>query len=206
MPTRFFGSVLITGVLVVPLLIGGVMAMQPVRPQPPGEPVPTIAAQEVFRGKNHGVYSSTPPTSGWFVDHDLRDGFYTASITDEEIVGALHAGKVAIAYNCQYGTQAYYPSRAPTPSPVPAKKAVKKQSPQESQDTFRLIQEQNTSCGAIIEGLRALVQQTGQQNIILFPYNKMQTRIALLSWGRMEQLVWLDEKAVEEFIETYRKK
>lgn len=181
----------------------------------PGEAVPTISPQKISPGTKHPSYSTNPPSSGWYTESNLRDGIFTSSPTDEQIVEALTKGIVVISYNCMYKTESPTPPAPKTPSEEtssspqlaqPEASERPRQTPEEVAAILAQIRQQNKLCGELTSGLRQIVEGKGVKNIILAPRGKLDTRIALAAWGRLDKFLWLDKERISRFIDAYRGK
>lgn len=66
-----------------------------------------------------------------------------------------------------------------------------------------LVQYNCTDCQELIAKLAAIVSRYPDR-VILAPYPKMETRIALTAWGRIDTFEDVDEARIVRFIEAYR--
>jgi Protein of unknown function (DUF3105) len=66
-----------------------------------------------------------------------------------------------------------------------------------------LVQYNCRDCDALIARLQAIVSRYSDK-VILAPYPKMDTRIALTAWGRIDTFDDVDEQRIVRFIEAYR--
>jgi hypothetical protein len=66
-----------------------------------------------------------------------------------------------------------------------------------------LVQYNCHDCAELIAKLEAIVSRYPDR-VILAPYPKMDMRIALTAWGRIDTLEDVDEQRIVRFIETYR--
>lgn len=66
-----------------------------------------------------------------------------------------------------------------------------------------LVQYNCRDCDALIAKLEAIVSQYSDK-VILAPYPKMDTRIALTAWGRIDTFDDVDEQRIVRFIQAYR--
>jgi Protein of unknown function (DUF3105) len=66
-----------------------------------------------------------------------------------------------------------------------------------------LVQYNCRDCDAVIAQLEATVSLYSDK-VILAPYPKMDTRIALTAWGRIDTFDDVDEQRIVRFIEAYR--
>lgn len=66
-----------------------------------------------------------------------------------------------------------------------------------------LVQYNCRDCDDLIKRLAAIVSGYPDK-VILAPYPKMDTRIALTAWGRIDTLDDVDEQRIVRFIEAYR--
>ena len=157
----------------------------------PGKTVEIQFPQKIDSGIKHGEYLTNPPTSGWYVDMPIRDGIYGVSLSDEQLVGALVKGKVVISYNCIYKTNI-------------ADGTNQDKTPEETVSVWKRINLQNRICGELISNLRKVVEKKGEKDLIMAPRAKLDTRIALSTWGGLDKFLWFDEKRIIQFIDAYR--
>jgi hypothetical protein len=61
----------------------------------------------------------------------------------------------------------------------------------------------NCDCPDLVAKLRAIVQKYDKQ-VVLAPYPRMKTPIALTAWARIDTPETFDEKRITRFIEAYR--
>ena len=66
-----------------------------------------------------------------------------------------------------------------------------------------LVQYNCRDCDALIARLEAIISRYSDK-VILAPYPKMDTRIALTAWGRIDAFNDADEQRIVRFIEAYR--
>jgi hypothetical protein len=66
-----------------------------------------------------------------------------------------------------------------------------------------LVQYSCRDCDALIAKLEAIVSRYSDK-VILAPYPKLNTRIALTAWGRIDTFDDVDEQRIVRFIEAYR--
>lgn len=66
-----------------------------------------------------------------------------------------------------------------------------------------LVQYNCRDCDALIAKLEAIVSRYSDK-VILAPYPKMDTRIALTAWGRLDTFDDVEEQRIVRFIEAYR--
>ncbi len=59
-------------------------------------------------------------------------------------------------------------------------------------------------CPEIVAELADIVTDKGTHQLVLHPYENMDSRIAVTAWTRMLQLEEVDRAAIEEFIDAYR--
>jgi len=208
--TFFLGSGFLTVVLLISIIITLFATLSYHAQDLPGNPVTILPAQELKLGEKHPPYNSIPPTSGSFVKTNQRDGIYNVAISDEKIVYALKEKKVAIFFDCNYKPDIIPPSTAIQPQPLEAsssaatKDSTPKQTPQEMMAIFNQVRSQNQSCGDIISDLRKIVNKLGTKDLIMAPYGKIDARVVLVAWGRIDKLRYVDEKRITKFVNAYR--
>ena len=59
-------------------------------------------------------------------------------------------------------------------------------------------------CPQVVEELRSIMDEVGDNLLILHPYTNMDSRIAVTAWTRMITLDEVDRDRIIEFIEAYR--
>lgn len=59
-------------------------------------------------------------------------------------------------------------------------------------------------CPDVVAELTDIVNDKGTFQLVLHPYENMDSKIAVTAWTRMLQLDELDREAIEDFIDTYR--
>lgn len=172
----------------------------------PGEKVKTIPATKIARGEKHPDYPTNPPSSGWYVESNMRTGIFTNPVSDEQLVEALTKGAVVINYNCNY--------KPPAPPSVtdnshflvqPLNNSSREsgQSKEEQQKIWNEIKYQNQQCGEIISAIREVVDKKDKKYIIMSPSLTLDARIALVSWGRIDKMILPNKDRIEKFIDAY---
>lgn len=211
----FKSPLFITFILLIMILVTIIKIASVKVDKIPGDPVAVLPAINVVQGKKHGSYNSNPPTSGWYSFSSIRDGILTNPLKDEQIVEALTEGKVVINYNCQYKSTVQPTTPPLNPSPV-ARESPKlnnqgtldprsqRQTLQEANTIWEQVSIQNKACGDTIANLRKLVEKKGTKDLIMSPNNKLDSRIAIVSWGRIKKMLWFEEKEISEFIDYFR--
>jgi hypothetical protein len=71
------------------------------------------------------------------------------------------------------------------------------------EDAGVLVQYSCRDCEELVAKLEAIVSRYPGQ-VILAPYPKMETRLALTAWGRIDTFDEVDERRIVRFIEAYR--
>ncbi len=66
-----------------------------------------------------------------------------------------------------------------------------------------VVVQYNCECPDLVEKLKAIVM-TYPEQVILAPYPRMKSRIALTAWTRIDMMEELDEGRIRRFIEAYR--
>lgn len=204
------GSFFLTIILLISIIVTLVATLSYQTQELPGNPVPLLPTQEIKLGEKHPPYNSIPPTSGSYIKTNQRDGIYNVAIPDEKIIYALKEKKVGIFFDCNYKSDITPPSPAPqlqapeSSLSAKTKDSTPKQTPQEMMAIFSQVQRQNQSCGEIISDLRKIVNKLGTKGLIMAPYGKIDARVALVAWGRIDKLRFVDEKRITKFVKAFR--
>lgn len=213
MPNKifFFGSPLFSFLLVLGIGFSFYSFLTYQSVDYPGESVAILPAEELKNGTKHPPYNSLPPTSGWYFKRPSRDGIFTNVLSDEQIVYNLKMGKVGIFYNCNYGGESKPPPSFTNPGQLPsldseASTSAETQTIAQKEAIFQEVQIQNKMCGTLIADLRKVVNHLGVKNLLLAPYNKLDAKIALTAWGKLDKMRWVDENRITNFVNAYRKK
>jgi len=167
--------------LLIALLIGVYMpvpllfAASPTPPTEPGVALPSLGNHHVRSlDEPHIPYNSKPPTSGPHLPNIASWGVYDQPIPNELQVHNLEDGGVMIQYDCK-------------------------------------------NCADLIGKLERLAEEYYQraateklkskgsrwEHLIVAPYPRMGTGIALTAWTRIDRLETYDEARIRRFIEAY---
>jgi hypothetical protein len=58
----------------------------------------------------------------------------------------------------------------------------------------------NTDCAALKQSIQTVMDQTGKEKLIAFPWSKMDMPLAMTSWGRLLKFKTPDEKLMKQFV------
>lgn len=169
-----------TVVLLFILAIGGWFLFKEVSKPLPGQSVEDQGRQHVPKEEwEKFTYNSNPPTSG---SHDAewkRAGVYNEPQGDGYLVHSLEHGYVIISYNCgQVGGASG------------------------REILFASLDDQ--ACEDLKRRLSDLANEKKLSKLIVVPSQKIQVRIALTAWMRIEELDGVDKERVSRFIDAYR--
>ncbi|MFQ5597729.1 MAG: DUF3105 domain-containing protein [Nitrospiria bacterium] len=169
--------------LVCMLLIFDMFGADPSRPADPltpnegspGKSVPTLGNKHIPSIRSpHEPYNTSPPTSGPHIHNVAKWGVYRQPLPDELQVHNLEDGGVLIQYHCE-----------------------------SCQDLIKKLEKLGW------EYLKKAKQEKKAQgssrygHIIVAPYLKMDSVIALTAWGKIDTLDAYDEARIRRFVEAY---
>lgn len=144
----------------------------------PGEFVASLGNKHIQNiTDTHDPYNSVPPTSGAHVGGKAQWGISDATIPDELQLHNLEDGGVMIQYNCTPGTD---PQSDATPSA-------------QTQD----------ECKKLVDDLTGIAKQYSDK-VLMAPYPKLDTKISLTAWTRIDTFNEFDKERIEKFIKTFR--
>ena len=61
-------------------------------------------------------------------------------------------------------------------------------------------------CPELVDQLEGIVNEMGEERLVMAPYPDMETTIVLTAWNRIEKMEEFDRERIIEFIEAYRGK
>ena len=161
------------------LVVGGGywLVKEASRPQP-GEIVASLGNKHIENITDaHDPYNSLPPTSGTHVGGKAQWGISDSSIPDELQLHNLEDGGVVVQYNC-------VPSVDPQSQATPS------------------AQVQN-ECKKLVEILSGIVKKYPDK-VLMAPYPKLDSRIALTAWTRIDKFNDFDQERVQKFIKAFK--
>ncbi len=168
----------IIGAICLVVLLGGYWLIgETSRPQP-SEFVASLGNKHIQNITDaHDPYNSIPPTSGTHVGGKAQWGISDFPIPDELQLHNLEDGGVVVQYNCtpDVGSQ-----NQATPSAA-------------AQD----------ECKKLVENLSSIVKKYSDK-VLMAPYPKLDTKIALTAWTRIDTLSDFDEERIQKFIKAFK--
>ena len=159
-------------------LAGGYWFIREVSKPKPGEFVPSLGNKHIQNiTDSHESYNSLPPTSGTHVNNKAPWGVSGSPIPDELQIHNLEDGGIMVQYNC-------------TPH-------------EDSQKEATDAAEDQDECQKLVAQLTEVVQKY-KDKVILAPYPKLDAKIALTAWTRLDKFNQFDQERIEIFIKSYR--
>ena len=172
---RKYGIIL--GVLLFILGGGYLLSKESSKPKP-GISVPSLGNKHIQNITDaHDPYNSLPPTSGTHVSNKAKWGINDEPIPDELQIHNLEDGGVVIQYNCT-------PQNDLQNSPTPGDNST-------------------NNCDTLVNNLKGIVKKYSDK-VLVAPYPKLDTRIALTAWTRIDKFNDYDEKRILDFIKAYK--
>lgn len=165
--------------LVCLVVIGGgyLLIKELSRPQP-GEFVATLGNKHIENMTDaHDPYNSLPPTSGTHVGGKANWGVSDSPIPDELQLHNLEDGGVGIQYNC---TSEGITTDTATPSA-------------EAEDECRQLVERLTE-----------VAKKYPDKVFMAPYPKLDSKIAMTAWTRIDKFNEFDSDRMHTFIKAFK--
>lgn len=168
---------LLAGICLLVFGLGYWLVKEAAKPQP-GEFVKSLGNGHLQNISDpHDPYNSLPPTSGTHLTDIAPWGISDTPIPDELQVHNLEDGGVMVQYNCAPGADSQ-------PTGTPSAQSV-------------------DECKQLVDNLKDVVNQY-QEEVILAPYPKLDTRIALTAWNRIDKFNDFDKTRIEKFIRAYK--
>src|SRR3989338_6248949 len=168
----------IIGAICLVVLLGGYWLIKEATKPQPGEFVASLGNKHIQNITDaHESYNSLPPTSGTHVGGKAQWGISDSSIPDELQLHNLEDGGVVVQYNCMPGID---PQNQATPGA-------------EVQD----------ECKKLVENLSGIVKKYSDK-VLMAPYPKLDSRIALTAWTRLDKFSDFDEERIQKFIKAFK--
>lgn len=168
---------IIITVTIIVVLAGGYWFVKEATKPKPGEFILSLGNKHIQKiNDSHEPYSSIPPTSGTHVNEKAQWGISESPIPDELQIHNLEDGGVMVQYNCVSGI--------------------------EQKDATISAQEQD-DCKKLVDELSNLVKKYSDK-VLLAPYPKLDTKIALTAWTRIDKFNGFDTDRIEKFIKAFR--
>ena len=159
------------------VLAGGYWFIKEAKKPLPGEFVADLGNKHLqSMDEKHDPYNSLPPTSGPHLGGKADWGISENPIPDELQSHNLEDGGVMVQYNCIPGKN----QKEATPSAM----------------------EQNT-CEKLVADLSAIVKRYSDK-VVLAPYPKLDTKIALTAWTRIDKFNDFDQERIQKFIKAFK--
>lgn len=159
------------------VLAGGYLLVKEVSKPQPGEFIVSMGNRHLKdMNEAHDPYNSLPPTSGPHLGSHAQWGVSEQSIADELQIHSLEDGGVMVQYNCAPGN---------------------------SDNTATPSAHEIDGCKQLINQLASIVKKYPEK-VGMAPYPKLDTRIALTAWTRIDKFNDFDEERIQKFIKAYR--
>ncbi len=165
--------------IIILLVVGGGywLIKEASKPQP-GEFIESLGNKHIQNITDaHEPYNSLPPTSGMHVGDKAQWGISDSPIPDELQLHNLEDGGVMVQYNCTPGVD---PQNQATPSAQ--------------------VQDE---CKKLVENLSGIVKKYPDK-VLMAPYPKLDSRIALTAWTRLDKFSDFDEGRIQKFIKAFK--
>ena len=160
------------------LFVGGYLLVKELSKPQPGEFVSSLGNKHIQNITDaHDPYNSIPPTSGTHVGGKANWGISDSSIPDELQLHNLEDGGVGIQYNCTPGS--------------------------EGQGTSTPSAETENECRKLMESL-ATIAKKYPDKVFMAPYPKLDTKIALTAWTRIDKFNDFEQERIETFIKAFK--
>ena len=157
---------------------GGYWLVKEVSKPQPGEFIASLGNKHIENITDvHDPYNSIPPTSGTHVGGKAQWGVRDSPIPHELQLHNLENGGVMVQYNCTPGVD---PQNQATPSAQ--------------------VQDE---CKKLVENLSGIVKKYSDK-VLMAPYPKLDTKIALTAWTRMDKFNDFDEERIHKFIKAFK--
>ena len=147
------------------------------KPQP-GEFITSLGNKHIQNlTDDHEQYNSLPPTSGSHVGGKAPWGISDIPVPDELQLHNLEDGGVMIQYNCSTG--------------------------ENFQDSATLSAQAQDECKKLVDNLASITRQYSDK-VLMAPYPKLDTRIALTAWTRIDKFNDFDKERTQKFIKAFK--
>jgi len=142
----------------------------------PGEFIASLGNRHIESVNTpHDPYNSLPPTSGPHLNEKAKWGISDTPIPDELQTHNLEDGGVMVQYNCEVG------------------KSLEEATQSAKTD----------ECKKLIADLTEIVSKY-KEKVLLAPYPKLDARIALTAWTRIDKFNDIDKDRVAKFIGAFK--
>lgn len=160
------------------VLAGGYWLIKEVSKPQPGEFMVSLGNKHIQNiTDEHEQYNSLPPTSGTHVGGKAQWGVSDSPIPDELQLHNLEDGGVMVQYNC-----------------IPGKR---------TEDTATPSAQETDQCNRLIDQLASVVKKYSDK-VAMAPYPKLDTKIALTAWTRIDKFNDFDEARIQKFIKAFK--
>lgn len=160
------------------LLGGGYWLVKEASKPQPGEFVTSLGNRHLKdMNEAHDPYNSLPPTSGPHLGSHAQWGVSNDPIPDELQIHSLEDGGVMVQYNCTSGKQ--------------------------EQDLATSSAQEADECKKLVEQLASIVKKYPDK-VAMAPYPKLDNKIALTAWTRIDKFNDFDEARIQKFIKAFK--
>lgn len=168
----------IISVICLLILAGGYWFIKEATKPQPGQFVADLGNRHLQTASDaHDPYNSLPPASGPHLNEKAKWGISDTPIIDELQIHNLEDGGVMVQYNC-------------TPN-------------KDAQADATKSAEQTDACKQLIAQLTDIVKKYSDK-VVLAPYPKLDTKIALTAWTRIDKFNDFDRERIKKFINAFR--
>ena len=168
-----------TIVLMVLFIVGiGYWSIREASKPQPGEYIISLGNKHLEKlSDDHEQYNSLPPTSGSHLGGKAPWGVSNEPIPDELQLHNLEDGGVVIQYNCLAG--------------------------ENTQNTATPSAQKQDECTTLIANLESIAKRYPDK-VLMAPYPKLDTKIALTAWTRIDKFNELDTERIRKFIKAFK--
>ena len=168
----------VIGIIITFALMSGYWLINEASKPLPGEFVPSLGNKHIQNiTDSHDPYNSVPPTSGTHLGGKAQWGVSDSPIPDELQLHNLEDGGIMVQYNC-------------TPSA-------------NLQNETTLSAEVQDECNQLVKNLTSKVKKYSDK-VTMAPYPKLDSKIALTAWTRIDKFNDFDAQRIEKFINAFR--
>lgn len=190
------------------LFLGGIylLGLRESGPKP-GQAIPDLGRDHV-PDSTPATYNSNPPTSGPHNTQWEKAGIYEEPLNDRKLIHSLEHGYIIISYNCDYKKQSklQWPFVGNVSAHVDENdKFVEEDKNASAASHLDLSKwKDDADCQKLVTNLTNLAKKKRVWKLIVVPRPKLDNRIALTAWTRLDKFYDFDEKRITAFIDAFR--
>lgn len=166
-----------------------------------GEVVADLGREHVPPGTKVD-YNSNPPTSGNHYADWTKKGIYSEVKEDGYLIHSLEHGYIIMSYNCEVHPQSLKlvpQALAHTGEDEASGSAESTASAKISGGDWDLPE-----CKELVAKLSEVYKKKGEDRLIVIPRPRLDARIALTAWTKIDKLSDFDEERITKFIDAFR--